>query len=261
KEETGLDISIGIAHNRFLAKLASDYDKPDGLYEVQRGNEIEFIDSVKLGDLWGLGRKTLARLEDINITTVKELRSMDMSTLQNLLGKSSGNFLFKIARGIDPGIYSGTIKNRSVSNEVTFEEDTKDSEVVKLTLLELSHQVMFRVLENDDKGKTVQLKLRYSDFTTITARETLRAPINSAEELFNIANRLLKKKWNNSEAIRLIRLGLSSIEDIKTPNQIELFSDKYEQNKKVEQTVLQIRKKGNKLTKASLLNRNSRRGE
>ena len=114
---------------------------------------------------------------------------------------------------------------------------------------------------NDDKGKTVQLKLRYSDFTTITARETLRAPINSAEELFNIANRLLKKKWNNSEAIRLIGLGLSSLEDIKTPNQIELFTDSYEQNKKVEQTVLQIRKKGNKLTKASLLNRNSRRGE
>ena len=261
KEETGLDISIGIAHNRFLAKLASDYDKPDGLYEVQRGNEIEFIDSVKLGDLWGLGRKTLARLEDINITTVKELRSMDMSTLQNLLGKSSGNFLFKIARGIDPGIYSGTIKNRSVSNEVTFEEDTKDSEVVKLTLLELSHQVMFRVLENDDRGKTVQLKLRYSDFTTITARETHRHPINSAEELFDIANGLVKKKWRNSASIRLIGLGLSSLENIKAPNQIELFADSYEQNKKVEQTVLQIKKKGNKLTKASLLNRNNRRGD
>ncbi len=261
KEETNLNISIGIAHNKFLAKLASDYDKPDGLYEVQKGREIEFLDSIKLGNLWGLGKKTLARLEDINITTVKELRSMDMSILKKLLGNSSGEFLYKIARGIDPGIYTGEIKNRSVSNEVTFEEDTKDTEVVKLTLLELSHKVMFRVLENDERGRTVQLKLRYSDFTTITARETLRAPINSAEELFTIADRLLKKKWKISEAIRLIGLGLSSIEDIKTPNQIELFTDSYEQIKKVEQTVLQIRKKGNKLTKASLLHRNSRRSE
>lgn len=258
KETTKLDISIGIAPNRFLAKLASDYDKPDGLWEVKKGKEIEFIDSVKLGALWGLGKKTLARLEDLNITTVKKLRSIDKSILKNLIGQSAGEFLYNIARGIDPGIYSSETKNRSVSNEVTFEEDTKDTEVIKLTLLDLAHQVMFRVLENDDRGSTIQLKLRYSDFKTITARETLRHPVNSTEELFDIAERLLKKKWNNSNAIRLVGLGLSSLENVNTPSQIELFSNNYEQNKKVEQTVLQIRKKGNKLIKASLLNRNRR---
>ena len=258
KEDTNLNISIGIAHNKFLAKLASDYKKPDGLYIVQKGRELEFIDSLKLGDLWGLGKKTLEKLERINIFTPEDLREMDQSVLEDLLGSSSGDFLYKIARGIDPGMYTGEIKNRSVSNEITFSEDTKDSEVLKLTLLELSYKVMFRILENNEQGRTVQLKLRYSDFTTITVRETHTTPVKSAEELFRIANKLLYKKWKKSEAIRLIGLGLSSLEDINTPGQIELFEDDYKQNIKLEKVAMTMRKKGNKITKASLLNRKVR---
>jgi DNA polymerase-4 len=258
KIDTDLNISVGIAHNKFLAKLASEYKKPNGLYIVQKGKEIEFIDSLKLGDLWGLGKKTLERLENYNIFTPGDLRSIDQSQLENLLGSSSGDFLYKIVRGIDPGMYTGEIKNRSVSNEITFGEDTKDAEVLKLTLLELSYKVMFRVLEAEEKGRTVQLKLRYSDFTTITVRETHNSVINSAEELFDIANKLFHKKWKKSETIRLIGLGLSSLEDINTRGQIELFEDSYEQSKKVEKVALEIRRKGNKLTKASLLNRNIR---
>ncbi len=256
KKDTDLNISVGIAHNKFLAKLASEYKKPNGLYIVQKGKEIEFIDSLKLGDLWGLGKKTLERLENINISTPKDLRKMDQSQLEELLGRSSGDFLYKISRGIDPGMYTGEIKNRSVSNEITFREDTKDSEVLKLTLLELSYQVMFRVLENEERGRTVQLKLRYSDFKTITVRETHNFPISSAEELFNIAGKLLHRKWKKSEEIRLIGLGLSSLENINTPGQIDLFEDDYKKNIKLEKVALAIRKKGNKMIKASLLDRN-----
>ncbi|RLD30081.1 MAG: DNA polymerase IV [Bacteroidetes bacterium] len=260
KKDTNLNISIGIAHNKFLAKLASDYKKPNGMYFVRKGKELEFIDSHKLGDLWGLGKKTLERLENIGIYTPKDLRSMDQARLQNFLGSSSGGFLYKIARGIDPGMYTGEIKNRSVSNEITFSEDTRDAEAVKLTLLELSYKVMFRVLEDNERGRTVQLKLRYADLTTITVRETHNTAIVSAEELFAIANKLLQKKWKKSELIRLIGLGLSSLEDINTPGQIEFFENGFEQSKKIEQVALAIRKKGNKITKASLLNRNNRLG-
>ncbi|MCD6396406.1 MAG: DNA polymerase IV [Spirochaetaceae bacterium] len=258
KATTGLNISIGIAHNRFLAKLASEYKKPNGLYIVRKGEELRFIDSIKLGDLWGLGKKTLARLENNNIFTAKDLRAMDKTQLKAVLGNSSGDFLYKIVRGIDPGMYTGKIKNRSVSNEVTFGEDTKDPEVLKLTLMELSYKIIFRTLENEERGRTVQLKLRYSDFTTITARETQTSPIITAEELYNIANKLLKKKWRKAEAIRLIGLGLGSLENINTPGQIDLFESNYEQSKKIEQVAIAIRKKGQKITKASLLNRNSR---
>jgi len=155
-------------------------------------------------------------------------------------------------------MYTGEIKNRSVSNEVTFGEDTKDPEVLKLTLMELSYKIIFRTLENEEKGRTVQLKLRYSDFTTITARETQTSPIIAAEELYNIGNSLLKKKWRKTESIRLIGLGLGSLENINTPGQIDLFENNYEQSKKIEQVAMAIRKKGQKITKASLLNRNSR---
>ena len=255
KTNTGLNISIGIAHNRFLAKLASDYKKPNGLYTVRKGDELKFIDSISLGDLWGLGKKTLVKLENNNIFTAKDLRSMDKSQLKTILGNSSGDFLYKIVRGIDPGMYTGEIKNRSVSNEVTFGEDTNDPEVLKLTLMKLSYKIIFRTLENKERGRTVQLKLRYSDFTTITARETQTFPINTAEELFNIANSLLNKKWRNSDNIRLIGLGLGSLENINTPGQIELFENNYEQSKKIEQVAMAIRKKGHTITKASLMNR------
>ncbi len=258
KKDTNLNISVGIAHNKFLAKLASDYNKPNGLYIVQKGKEIEFIDSLKLEDLWGLGKKTLERLEKSNIYTPGDLRAANQAQLRGLLGGSSSDFLYKIVRGIDPGMYTGKIKNRSVSNEITFREDTRDPEVVKLTLLELSYKVMFRVLEEKELGRTVQLKLRYSDFTTFTLRETHNVSIKSAEELFSIANKLLNKKWKKTEKIRLIGLGLSSLEDINTPGQIEMFEDNYEQSQKIEQAALAIRKKGNKITKASLLNRKVR---
>ncbi len=258
KATTGLNISIGIAHNRFLAKLASEYKKPNGLYIVRKGEELRFIDSIKLGDLWGLGKKTLARLENNNTFTAKDLRAMDKTQLKAVLGNSSGDFLYKIARGMDPGMYTGEIKNRSVSNEITFGEDTKDPEVLKLTLMELSYKIIFRTLENEERGRTVQLKLRYSDFTTITARETQTSPIISAEELYNIANKLLKKKWRKAEAIRLIGLGLGSLENINTPGQIDLFESNYEQSKKIEHVAMAIRKKGQKITKASLMNRNIR---
>jgi DNA polymerase IV len=260
KKDTNLNISIGIAHNKFLAKLASEYKKPDGLYIVQKGKEIEFIDSIKLGNLWGLGMKTLEKLEKFNITSPEDLRRIDQTELESLLGSSSGDFLYKIVRGIDPGMYTGEIKNRSVSNEITFREDSRDTELVKLTLLELSYQLMFRVLENKERGRTVQLKIRYSDFTTFTVRETHNSPVNSAEELYDIANKLLENKWKKREAIRLIGLGLSSLEDEDKPGQIELFEDDYRQNIKVEHAALEIRKKGNKLTKASLMKRDSRLG-
>ncbi|MCF6336130.1 MAG: DNA polymerase IV, partial [Spirochaetales bacterium] len=189
----------------------------------------------------------------INITTVQELRAVKLRDLKHITGNSSGEFLFNIVRGVDPGIYSGKIKKPSVSNEITFEEDTENSELIKLTILELAHKIFFRILESGEKGRTVQLKLRFTDFTTVTIRETLEYSVNSGEELYKLAVKLLEKKWDGLTAVRLIGLGLSSLESNKTPDQIELFPNTYDQARKVEQVVLDIKKRGSKLTKASLL--------
>ncbi len=255
KGDTGLTISIGIAPNKLLAKLASEYDKPDGLYRVQRGNEETFIDSIALGDLWGIGKKTLARLEELNITDPPALRSIPHSSLIRLFGSAGGDYLYRIVRGEDPGILQKETKSRSISGEVTFEEDTSDTEVIKNVILDLSHQVMFRLLQGKQTGNTVFIKLRFSDFSTTTAQKSLRHPVYSADEIYEVAHSLLRKRWGGGREIRLVGVGITGVSDQSSdPQQKDLFEDPYDRSKKVEKAILSIRAKGNRIEKASLIN-------
>jgi DNA polymerase-4 len=254
KLDTGLTISIGIAPNKLLAKLASDYDKPDGLYRVRKGEEESFIDTIPLGKLWGIGKKTLARLEELNITDPPTLRSLPEASLIRLFGRAGGHYLYRIVRGEDPGILQKETKSRSLSGEVTFEEDTVDTEVIKQVLLDLAHQVMFRLLQGSLIGSTVFVKLRFSDFTTTTAQKSLRRPVCSADEIFEVAHDLLQKRWTGGREIRLVGVGISGVTPREAdPRQQELFEDPYDRKKKVEEAVLSIRARGNRIEKASLI--------
>ncbi|MBT3272176.1 MAG: DNA polymerase IV [Spirochaetales bacterium] len=260
KEITGLNISIGIAPNRYLAKLASEFEKPDGLHRVLPGNEEAFLDKLRLKDLWGLGAKTLERLEELNIMSIQALRNFQEPLLQAMIGKAAGTYLYRVVRGINPGIYSLAPKSRSISSEQTFGADTKDRDAIRRALLDLSHQVMFRTLNENFKSKTIHLKLRLSDFTTTTSQTTLRHFISSAEEVFDTALSLLEKRWNGTEPIRLVGVGLTALEQAGEPEQGELFEDAYDRRKKVEEAVFSYSKskKGGSIIKASLLNRDGR---
>lgn len=255
REETGLNISVGIAYNFFLAKLASDASKPDGLLEITEENTITFLDNLPLKALWGVGKKTRERLNDLNLTTVKEIRKLDIQTLIRMLGEATGKFLYNAVRGIDSGIYRSESKSHSISTETTFAEDTKDSEGIKKTLLDMAHQIMFRLYNSSFRGKTIVLKIRFANFDTSTIQKTLQYNISSAEEIYEIALELLMKKWNKSREIRLIGLGLAKLQKKGSPEQNKLFEDNYDRKKKVEETVYKIRLEGKKLTKASLLNK------
>ncbi len=259
KEETGLTVSVGIAPNRLLAKIASDQDKPDGLVEVKPGSELQFLDTVSLKDIWGLGKKTLEVLWNYNITTVQQLREADISMLRRIAGKSGGLFLYNASRGIDPGIYSGEPKTKSVSSEVTFNTDVAERDVLAHTLFDLSDQIMFRLQEQNDAGKTVFIKIRYADFQTISARTTHNRCFQTADEIYKTALRLFDKKWNRGSPLRLLGLGVSGVEEKTGQSQIPLFSDTEDQKSIVEETVYQLRAHGSRITKASLLNRKSRR--
>lgn len=259
-QEAGLKISVGIAPNRYLAKLASEFDKPDGLYRVLPGSEEQFLDRLALKDLWGLGAKTLARLAELGITTVPELRGYSESLLQAMLGKAAGSYLYHVVRGKNPGIYNPAPKSRSISSELTFGADTIDRDAVKRALLDLSHQVMFRSIDENFRSKTVQLKIRFGDFSTTTAQRTLGHNVSSAEEIYNTALGLVEKRWNGSEPVRLVGVGLTSLDAPPEPDQAELFEDSYEKKNKVETAVLSYHKskKGGRIVKASLLKGNSR---
>ncbi len=253
--ETGLTISIGIAPNRYLAKLASDFDKPDGLHVVEKDGEEEFIDKLKLEDLWGLGKKTLKRLHELNITTTKQLRSHPLRILAFMLGNAAGNYLYNAVRGKDAGIHPEEAKSHSLSSETTFQEDKRDLPGIKRTILDLAHQVMFRLLQEKQRSKTVILKIRYTDFTTVSIQKSLSHRVSSAEEIYSIAQELLNKKWEKGRALRLIGIGLANLTRTGTEDQQELFNDMYDKKRKVEETITGLKNKisGVILTKASLL--------
>lgn len=258
----GLTISVGIAPNRYLAKLASEAKKPDGLVRVRAGEEEPFLDTLDLSDLWGIGDRMIEQLTELDIHSMPVLRSYPEDVLQELVGRAAGSYLYRVCRGINPGVYNRRPKNRSISTETTFEQDTRDRDTIARVLLDLSHQVMFRLLDEGYRSNTVQVKVRFADFSTTTVRKTLGHAVASAEELHQIACELLGKRWSGGERIRLIGIGLVSLERTGEPEQETLFEDQHDRQKRVEKSVLGIHKKhkGTRVIKASLLDaRNNRR--
>jgi DNA polymerase-4 len=260
KRETGLAITVGIGGNKYMAKLATNSGKPDGLVMVAEEDAEKFLDGLALKDLWGIGEKTLRRLTELNITSVAQLRGFAQSELSRLMGAGAGAFIFGIVRGGDPGIFSEEPKSRSISSEITFETDRKDSTGIERMLLDLCHQVSFRAMEEGWKSKTASLKLRYHDFTTVSAQKTLKHWISSAEELHSVAKELLRSRWDAGTPIRLIGIGLSGLSPLESQDQLELFADDFSKKKRVEETILKLKRKLGDipLTKASLLNKDGR---
>jgi DNA polymerase-4 len=253
KEETGLTISVGIGPSKFIAKMASDYNKPDGLCRVSAGKEIAFIDAVGLKKLWGVGKVTRTQLEKHHIQTTGQLREFSQGTLQSLFGQAMGSFLFNAARGIDPGIFSGEAKSHSISTEITFNEDISSSLVVEQYLLQMSHEVMFRSLEEKQIGRTIGIKIRFPDFTTCTCQITPKANIYSAEQIFAFSKQLLGTKWHEGVPLRLLGLGLYQLYEGDKPLQEELFEDPYSKKRDLEKIILEMHKKGQKVFKATNL--------
>ncbi len=255
KEIFDLTLSIGIAENRYVAKLASEYRKPDGLYRVLPGEEIPFIDALGLKKLWGIGAKTLNRLTELGWDTPAKIRDLPLRVLQVRLGKALGDFLYRIVRGIDPGIYTDGVKSHSLSQETTFPIDVGDPKILKQTLLELSHQVIFRLHRENGRSRTVFIKVRYPDFTTRTFRRTLAHSILSAEELFHLGWELFRQNHPLGFEIRLMGIGLEQVETNEGPLQGELFPREYDKQRLVEKVIFELQTKHPSLSlkKASLL--------
>ena len=254
KQETGLTVSIGVAASRFIAKLASDYRKPDGLTIVPAGKEELFVDSVGLKKLWGIGSSTLKSLEKRGITTTQVLRKYPESELRRIFGESSGEYLYKIARGIDPGIYQGEAKSRSISTEETFYPDVYGYDALDSYLLEMSQEVMFRALEEKKVPRTVGIKLRYGDFSTTSVQITPKRPIYSSSDVYSLSQALLRDRYNG-EGVRLLGIVLSGLYSGEDVEQRDFFSEKEEKERKLEKTILSLSQKGSKIVKAGTLSR------
>lgn len=251
--KTGLTVSIGVAPSRYLAKLASDYRKPDGLTVVPPGKEEAFVDAVGLKKLWGLGDSTLESLRRKGITTTSALRSHSQDQLERWFGVKNGQFLYSVARGIDPGIYQGEAKSQSVSTEKTFYPDLTDMDAIETYLLEISEEVMFRALEEKKVPRTVSVKLRYGDFTTSSVQATPASGIYSSSEVFNLARTLFHSRYNG-QGIRLLGVSLQ-VYDGEDVEQGEFFKEKEMRERELEKTILSLSKKGQKLVRARTLSK------
>jgi DNA polymerase-4 len=260
RSKTGLTLSIGIAANRYLAKLASEFCKPDGLLFVKPGQETAFLDQLTLGMLWGVGEKTLARLSELNVTSVQALRNVPLDILCSMMGEASGRYLYRACRGEDPGVFATAAKSHSLSSETTFERDVKNADVLKRTILELAEQVMHRLLVGHSRTNTVVLKLRFFDFATTTAQKSVKHWITSSDEIYNLALELLDQRWNGSTPVRLVGVGTANVVAPGEAIQGELFAEELDKRRRVEETVTRLRQKmkGVKLTKASLIDRDTR---
>ena len=253
KRETGLTISVGLAPNRYLAKLASDADKPDGFFIVRPGDEADFVARLPLSSLWGVGKKMLARLNALGVQTVMQLRDYSRPELSGHLGQSAAEYLYAVCRGIDPGLYGEDRGSHSISGERTFGHDVSAADSLDRALLEIAHTCMFRLMDEGGHSRTVTAKLRLSDFETFTLRRTLDHEITSADELYATARTLVREKWDRSTPVRLIGCGLGNVGSGPGGGQQDLFDLSSERRRKVEEAVYRLRQQGLGVKKARLL--------
>ena len=221
-EDQRLTASVGVAANKFVAKVASDLNKPDGLVVVEPGHEREFLAPLPVGRLWGVGAKTEAHLSRIGLTEIGQVAALARAELVKRLGKI-GDHLWQLANGIDDRSVSPEEGYKSLSHEITFERDTGDSTLIHDTLLHLAEKVAQRLRAHHARARTVTVKLREADFTTFTRRSTLAAPADTAEQIFPIAARLLQPLLREGILVRLIGVYASHLEIGTASSQLALF--------------------------------------
>jgi DNA polymerase-4 len=211
RAELGLVASVGVAPNKFLAKLASDLDKPDGLVVVPADDIQAFLDPLPVSRLWGVGKVSNRRLEELGVHTIGDLRALPRDLLTGRFGQSATHLL-ELARGVDDRRVVPDRDAKSISHETTFAIDIGDAEILKSWLLDLSEQVATRLRRQDLRGRTVFIKMRYGDFRTVTRSQSLDAPTNVTRDLFASAARLLSAQLSRDPgALRLLGMGVSGV--------------------------------------------------
>ena len=210
-DELNLVVSVGIASNKFIAKIASDIKKPNGLVLVETGREQEFLDPLPISRIWGIGKQTNAALAKYGIETIAQLRSYPLSFLAKMLGKH-GQHIWELAHGQDPRRVTPLREAKSISHERTFAEDIQQRDVLLQQLSDLCEQVAWRLRNEELHARGVQLKVRFADFSLITRARRLPQPSNATTTLWQSVKQLFQQEQSNwRQAIRLIGVGATEL--------------------------------------------------
>jgi DNA polymerase-4 len=223
KRELQLVVSAGVAPNKFVAKIASDINKPDGFVVVEEKDMQAFLDPLPVKRIWGVGKKTEQQLHNYGITTIKDLRSQSARWLIDRFGKQ-GDHIYRLANGQDKREVVSDAKAKSISSESTFIEDISDRETLHAYLSHLTEQVAARLREKERKGKTVSIKIRYHDFKTITRSKTLAESTWQTNQVWQAVKQLFDTAMPAGHAaVRLLGVSVSGFSAEKVL-QADLFS-------------------------------------
>ncbi|BBB89873.1 MAG TPA: DNA polymerase IV [Methylomusa anaerophila] len=253
KSQTDLTASAGAAPNKFLAKLASDFKKPDGLVIVRPGEELAFLNNIPLRQLWGVGETTAKILRRLGVNNVNQLRQSDPKVLEKHLGKIAQD-LINLAWGQGNRPVVSDREARSIGNETTFSLDLHDREDIQLNLLALAVQVGRRLRKSGYVCRTITVKIRYSSFQTITRSSTLAEPTHLDEVVYETALNVFNKV-ELQEGVRL--LGVTASNLLSNTCQMSLFNETNEKREKVSEVVDMLKDRFGSaiLTRASLLDK------
>ena len=245
--EVGLTASAGVAPNKFLAKVASDLEKPNGLVIVDPEAIQAFLDPLPVSRVWGVGAQTQKKLESYGVHTIAHLRQLSLEVLKSAFGINSDHF-WRLSRGLDTRAVVPDRDAKSISHETTFHQDLTDPDALRAWLLDLTDQVARRMRRHKIVGRTVHLKIRYSNFETITRSRTLDEPTNSNDTLARFVSDLFSQsQLSFNRGIRLIGMGVDKL-SCNRPIQLSLFDQEdAERSKRIDQATDAIRDKFGKL--------------
>ncbi len=212
-DEQGITCSVGVATTKFVAKLASTRAKPDGLLVVPADQVVQFLHPLPVGALWGVGERTEEQLNRLGLRTVGDLARTPAATLERALGTAAGRHLAALAWGRDPRSVVPHEPDRSVGAEETFGTDVDDPQVVRRELLRLSERVGSRLRAQGYRGRTVSIKIRFADFTTITRSRTLRDPTDVTRDIHATATDLYEALGLDRARLRLVGVRVEGLAD------------------------------------------------
>lgn len=210
--QEGITCSVGIAPSKFIAKLASSRCKPDGMLEIPADRILNFLHPLPVSAIWGVGPKTTEALERLGLRTVEEVAHTSRATLIRALGEAGGSSLYELAWGRDYRDVVSDEPDKSISAAETFARDIDDQEIILREFLRLSEKATHRLRERELFAKTISIKVRYADFTTINRSKTLPLAIDSTHETYEVVKKLFLALHLDRARLRLVGVGLENLQ-------------------------------------------------
>ncbi len=221
EKEEGITCSVGLAQSKFIAKLASQHCKPNGMLEIKSDRILEFLHPLPVRAIWGVGPKTAESLERLGLHTVSDIAHTPRATLIRALGESTGASLYELAWGRDYRDVVPDEPEKSIGNEETFSEDLDNPEEILREFLRMTEKATARLRERSLFAKTISIKIKFADFSSLTRSKTVPIAIDNTHDTYEVVKALYLALRNEGARIRLVGVSLSQLQE-GAPVQLEL---------------------------------------